>query len=131
MTFNLNQIKNYAKVVESKQKRLNPESFTVSVAGVTFDGREKYLSLLNQSDELRLERDRTNEYDCYAVKVLAFINKLDWKHIGYVPKTVSKYISSLLDGETKLDVKIENFNTLGDTARTLEKKGLNIRITTV
>ena len=130
MVLNLKQMRGYAKVVTDKQKQFNPESFTTNVAGVTFEGRERFLSKITRFTKLSLERDRTNKYDCYAVKLNALIEDR-WVHVGFIPKTLSRHVSSLLDGGVDLEVNLESTSGFGDSAKTFEAKGLNIKIATI
>jgi hypothetical protein len=52
-----------------------------------------------------LERDRRNEYDFYAVKVMALVDD-QWQHIGFIPKTMSKKLSNSLDQGAELKCSV-------------------------
>lgn len=92
---NKSSLLNYANKVKSGTD-LKPRRIVARVAGTTFDGRQDKLRLLDNSTSIKLERDRRNQYDFYAVKVLAMING-SWEHVGFLPATMSKRIAKSLD----------------------------------
>jgi hypothetical protein len=56
----------------------------VSVAGVTFEGRQRFVKMLNPRSTVKLEADPDNPYDPNAVKVIA-----DGNHVGFVPRNLA------------------------------------------
>ncbi len=85
--------------------------FVTKLAGVTFDGRQILLKKLTEDTNLKLVREKDNQYDKNAVGVLAYIrtyNKIagwvnKWQHIGYIPKEIASHLSVLID-ENKVDM---------------------------
>ena len=73
----------------------------VKVAGVSFGNRQEALKRLKQYDaeniKIQLEREATNEYDADAIKVITTVKGKGSYTIGYIPKTLSKLISPLID----------------------------------
>lgn len=67
------------------------------IAGTRYcDDIEKCKENLKVNEELFLKRDKTNEYDENAVKIIYKKDKQEFQ-LGYVPRYYSKYLSSLLD----------------------------------
>lgn len=70
---------------------------TVSVAGVTFEGRPAILARVYDYQEaggivsVALEREPSNRYDENAIKVLASLGTGAQEHINYVPKQTAIY----------------------------------------
>jgi hypothetical protein len=83
----------YAARLKDKDK---PRKIVARVAGVTFEGRQELLKKIKPDTPIRLERDRRNEHDFYAVKVLAEISGT-WEHVGFLPSTMSKRVAKPLD----------------------------------
>ena len=73
-----NNLRNYAEHVRSEDNGLD-RRIIARLAGVTFEGRQKMLAKMDNRTPVRLERDRRNEYDFHAVKVMAKI-KNRWHH---------------------------------------------------
>ena len=125
---NLGSIKRFAKKVkESQEINSFPEEKVVTVAGVTFENRQNLLRFVTQSTKFKLERDRSNPYDFYAVKVKALINGI-WSQLGFIPKAHSKEISALLDSSVNLSVCLECLNGFQVSDTEMDPKGLNISI---
>jgi hypothetical protein len=98
---NKDKLKHYASRVKTEALGLD-RRVLARVAGVTFEGRQKWLEEITLDTEVCLERDRRNPYDFNAVKVLAHLNG-DWQHVGFIPSTMSKLISTSLDNGVELD----------------------------
>ena len=82
-------------------------SYWDNLAGTSF--RRKHIEAMSGEEELTLVAEPENEYDQYAVKVLA-----DGKHIGYIKKGRNETISKLLlDGSS---VVIDDYNITGGGA---------------
>lgn len=98
-------------------------------AGVSFEGRQELLLSLDKETSFKLERDRRNKFDFYAVKILAYINN-SWEQVGFIPKKMSQRISKSLDKGADLSVEFYRLTggfvcqTTGETAL----HGLEIRI---
>lgn len=101
---NKSALLDYAKKVKQGND-LKSRRIVARVAGTTFDGRQEKISLLTNDTPVRLERDRRNEHDFYAVKVMAFLNE-QWEHIGFLPSKMSKRIAKSLDTGNPLTVGI-------------------------
>lgn len=70
---------------------------------------EKCKNFLKVNDNLYLEREEDNKYDCYAIKVMYINNNVKY-HIGYVPRYYAKELSQLLEKGVKYSAKIESLN---------------------
>lgn len=57
----------------------------IRVAGVTFNGRQKYLSKISETDPAELVREPENKYDSNAIKVI--VRNF---HMGYIPKQIAR-----------------------------------------
>ena len=77
-----------------------PEAITL--AGVTFEGRQMNLARANVGDVIRLVRRPENAFDPNAVEVLT----VDGASLGWVPKTQAKLIAPHLDAGTAIHGKI-------------------------
>lgn len=73
----------------------------VKVAGVSFGNRQEALKRLKQYEaeniNISLEREATNEYDNNAIAIIATVKDKGSYKMGYIPKTLSKLISPLID----------------------------------
>jgi hypothetical protein len=78
----------------------------VQVAGVTFDGRQETLRLLQRTCpernglDIRLIRDAKNVYDPNAVQIWAkpkTEGRRAWRQIGFVPRESAKSMAKLMD----------------------------------
>lgn len=75
--------------------------FYTKIVGVTFEGRQRLISRLNRNNELapgtplRLEAERNNIYDAYAVKVVT----MKGEQLGYIARSINQEIhNNLLRG---------------------------------
>ncbi len=99
-----------SKLLDYANKVKSGSSFTerriiARVVGVSFEGRQEKIASLLKDTPIRLERDRRNTYDFYAVKVMANINSI-WEQVGFLPQAMSKKISESLDSGETLSVSI-------------------------
>lgn len=79
------------------------DTLYVRVAGVTYEGRQKYLKRLKGDEPVRIEPEPSNPYDPNALAVkIAMTDGV--KHVGYVPRDLAKQIAPLLDGENLMVV---------------------------
>jgi hypothetical protein len=100
MSMNKNRLKHYASKVKSDAYGLD-RIIHARIAGVTFDGRQEKVAKLLPTTQLKLERDRRNEYDFHAVAVMAELGG-SWEHVGFIPRAMSKLISRSLDNGVEL-----------------------------
>lgn len=63
------------------------------IVGVQFKNRLDNANMLNVGDNLILERDISNEFDYYALKVL----NLEYREIGFIRRTKAFILSTLID----------------------------------
>ena len=73
------------------------------IAGVTFEGRQKYVAKEDVGDRLYLRREKDNKYDPNAIAVYSAKQK---KQLGYVPATVAKSLATVMDSGTSLKVVV-------------------------
>jgi hypothetical protein len=126
---NKNRLKHYASKVKSDARGLD-RTIIARIAGVTFEGRQAHLEKMDLGTKVRLQRDRRNKYDFYAVAVMAEIGGA-WEHVGFIPGAMSKLISRSLDNGVDL-VAVAHRRTGGmvneQTGENLNY-GLEIKIT--
>jgi len=96
----VNRFKRYANQVKKDAEGLD-RRLIARVSGVTFEGRQAFLARVGKSTEVKLERDRRNEHDFYAVKVLALLDS-EWIHVGFVPRPMCKMVSRSIDSGVAL-----------------------------
>ena len=108
---------------------LTQRRITARVAGVTFEGRQELLKKVNSDTPIKLERDRRNEFDFYAVKVMALLGD-KWEHVGFLPKAMSKKMAKSLDDGLTLTAGVEKVKggyEIGDGEKSMELNyGLDI-----
>ena len=76
---------------------------TLKVAGLQYG--ECSDSIFNNSDVLTLVREPHNPYDKYAVVIYKEKQK-----VGYIPRTNSRIIASLIDAGEKIEAKVRYFH---------------------
>lgn len=98
---NLDELRAYANRVKETKTGVSKGKYAVTnVAGVTFEGRQQVLDSVCETTKLKLVRDKSNQFDFFAIEVRALINDA-WKQVGFIPKTISKKFALELDkGET-------------------------------
>ncbi len=99
-----------------------PNLFNFNIKGIPFEKERKDTSLLIKlGDVLSCQRDITNIYDPFAIKI--FYNK---KELGFVPKEYSKIIAPEIDlNNTEYSLKVIK------TEDTLEYKKIYVEMTSV
>ena len=70
----------------------------IRVAGVTYEGRQEYLSRLTGEEPVRLVPEPENQYDNNAIAVY-IATKDGVKHCGYIPKELAAQIAPVMDNE--------------------------------
>jgi hypothetical protein len=88
---NLNDVREYAKRVIGVNSDTGKHLIT-KVSGVSFDEKKYLLNIINEDTKVKLERDKNNPHDSFAVKVMVFISN-NWHHVGFIPKIISKKVS--------------------------------------
>lgn len=67
--------------------------FYTKVAGVTFEGRQRYIRHMQVGERLTLERDRYNSYDSNAIKVI----NASGEQIGFLSRDVAAQLAPKMD----------------------------------
>jgi len=101
---NLTDVRAYAKKMIGVNSDTGKHLIT-KVSGVSFDEKKYLLNIINENTKAKLERDKGNPHDSFAVKVMVFISN-SWHHVGFIPKTISKKISDDLDSGCNLVTNI-------------------------
>lgn len=73
-----------------------PISKFIKLTGVTFENRQDLLPNLCVDSDVMLVRDRFNEYDKYAIRVVTEHMK-QYVQIGWIPKDLAKILAPELD----------------------------------
>ena len=77
------------------------ENITSKVSGTTKGNRQKALEHLTrynpQAVAVRLEREPTNLYDRYAIKVIVSVNNSADYTLGYIPSNIAYIVSAIMD----------------------------------
>ena len=74
----------------------------ITLAGVTFEGRQLNLARAHVGDAVRLMRRPQNAFDPNAVEVLA----VNGESLGWVPKVQSSNLAAIIDAGTKIGGQI-------------------------
>lgn len=105
----LKKLHKYANTIKSQQSGLGRD-LQAYVVGVTFDGRQERIKRLAEGKArftpVKIERERTNPHDFYAVRVVAEIEDGSWEQVGYLPRQMAKLVCSSLDNGINIDAKI-------------------------
>ena len=82
--------------------------FYTKVAGVTFEGRQRYIRnmLRNNSTKITLRRDRNNPYDSNAVAV---INEYG-EQIGFLSRQVASSVAPRMDMGIRYQAMVSAIN---------------------
>ncbi|MFW5962007.1 MAG: single-stranded-DNA-specific exonuclease RecJ [bacterium] len=100
----------------------NEDCFPSKVVGVTFEDRQELIANLEQNDEIWLEREPDNKFDCNAIKVCANVGQ-----IGYIKGDIAQRLSPLIDKGIEYEVFISEI-TGGESDEKKENLGVNIVI---
>jgi len=79
------------------------------VAGLEFHAGRLCAERLTRGEWLKLERERTNRYDRFAVRVCTRSGRM----IGYVPRFASRYVAGELDRGNRVYARIQSAGTDG------------------
>ena len=102
-----------------------PRSFFTTVAGVTFEGRQRMVARCSVGEQLILVRDPENQYDKGAIKVM----RQNGEQLGFIPAHVSRGgdssgLAYRMDQGEKYQCRISDLTGGGTKSR-----GVNIEIT--
>ena len=78
---------------EEEWKKRDYTLDTVSVVGVTYDGRQRIVASLVPGQELRLRREPYNIHDENSIRVEC----LDGRQVGYISRHLASEMASALD----------------------------------
>lgn len=105
-------------------KKQNLVSYHSKLVGVTFEGRQEVISLLEGGEELRFRREPDNEHDSNAVAVDVLMGEqgnadnMDittyWAPIGYIARTKNSELAELLTDGKYATIKISDITGGGD-----------------
>lgn len=70
----------------------------VRVAGVSYEGRQAKIALLETGDPCRIVPEPNNPHDPNALAVHVAHGGAVW-HVGYIPRDVAAEIAPVIDGE--------------------------------
>ena len=94
--------------------------FFTKLAGVSFEGRQYIAASLNIGDILYFEREPSNPYDKFAVKVMTSNNQ----QVGYISKQFSEQISTNILNGVKYNVTVSSITGGGFDSN----YGVNIKV---
>lgn len=117
----LDQLRKYAKDVRKKDAPEKPGTFLVNLSGVSFETRPILIRAMDESTPIRMARERTNEYDFYAVAVEAEIFGT-WAKIGYLPTPFNIHVARDMDNDLPVNI------TLHSLAGEYPTRGVRVRI---
>lgn len=82
--------------------------FEFDIAGILYrsESAQDEAYSLRIGDTVNLKRDRNNEYDDYAIKIIS-----NGKHIGFVPQLWSEDVCEYLDQKLKYTAEVIDTNT--------------------
>lgn len=108
-----------------QDKSVRPEGilkYHSKLVGVTFEGRQDIIKMLQGDEYLRVRREADNQYDPKAVAVDVLIAE-EWQPIGYIAKDKNTDISESIDAGNDVFIKIASI-TGGGT----KSFGVNIEL---
>lgn len=88
------------------------------LAGVSFDGRQDFINLLQEGMKLKLKRDYKNQYDKNAIAVYLQSNL-----VGWIPKYISEKLAPEMDFGIEWEAIIKNI-----TGQDKDLKGVNVEL---
>ena len=84
----------------------NNNSINIDVAGTRYADFKEICENLNINDKVILEKEPTNRFDKFAVKV----QTLDGKSLGYIPRYYSEAITRIIESGSDYSVEICNLD---------------------
>jgi single-stranded-DNA-specific exonuclease len=121
----INELLAFSKTINISKPSIGKYLITKAV-GITFDDRQDIIKLVSKDTPIILDREKTNEFDKYAVAIKASIFGVYMK-VGFLSKDVNKNVALILDSGTKLKATIENTYSW-QTEYGNENKGICLRI---
>jgi hypothetical protein len=114
------------RAVASSPQASETRSFFTTVAGVTFEGRQRIVARCSEGERLKLVRDPNNRHDNGAIKVM----RSNGEQVGFVPAHVSRGgdssgLASRMDQGTEYQCRIKDITGGGPG----QSMGVNIEIT--
>lgn len=97
-------------------------SYHSKLVGVTFEGRQDVIKVLQGTELLRARREADNEYDPNAVAVDVQFGE-GWAPIGYIAKDKNQDIANALDAGEEVDIRISSLTGGGS-----KSYGVNIEL---
>lgn len=94
--------------------------FHTKVVGVTFEGRQRYVRQTREGERLKLERDRYNEYDRNAIKVI----NSSGNTLGFISKELASDMAPQMDRGIIYTATVSNITGLNPG----ENMGVNILV---
>jgi len=83
------------------------------LVGVTFEGRQDVIKVLQGNEPLRVRREADNQFDPQAVAVDVLFGE-EWAPIGYIAKDKNKDIAATLDAEQPVYIGLASLTGGGD-----------------
>ena len=113
------------RCVPAAESAQTTRSFFTTVAGVTFEGRQRIVARCSVGERLVLVRDPGNRFDKGAIKVM----RLNGEQLGFIPEQVSRNadssgLASRMDRGEKYECTISDLTGGGE-----KNLGVNIEIT--
>ncbi|MCL2606743.1 MAG: single-stranded-DNA-specific exonuclease RecJ, partial [Coriobacteriia bacterium] len=93
----------YERSAEIVQRReyagiSDAQSFHTKLVGVTFEGRQELIAMLQEGDKLELVRDSANDYDQNAVAVIARrLGGISGGQLGFLNRDLARELAPVLD----------------------------------
>jgi len=97
-------------------------SYHSKLVGVTFEGRQDIIKVLEGTEELRVRREADNQYDPKAVAVDVLFGE-EYVPIGYIAKDKNEALSQTLDAGNEVTIKLASITGGGD-----KSYGVNIEL---
>lgn len=125
----ISKVQKYANRLKLEENGLD-RKIIAKATGVTFDNRQELLTKIVKDTPIKLERDRRNKFDFYAVNILAEIDG-EWQQVGFIPKKMNKDICRTLDNGKALNCSVHRVTGGGTFAGTDEPLNYGLEITIV
>lgn len=116
------------------EKPLNTNSYHSKIVGVTFDGRQDVINLMDGSEPLRFRREPENKFDSNAVAVDALVMHVapepQWLPIGYIARDKNAELAELLTDGKYASIKVASITggELDEKSGKRKSFGVNVYI---
>ncbi len=119
------ETESFWRCVPATEPAQTSRSFFTTVAGVTFEGRQRIVARCSMGERLFLVRDPNNRFDKGAIKVV----RANGEQLGFIPEHVSRCgdssgLASRMDRGEKYECRISDLTGGGEW-----NLGVNIEIT--